>query len=62
MIYASGAISLGFMILHAALDEDSKVLCTIGILIYFAGLFIGNAIENRLEKRIKELEDKLKEG
>ena len=53
---------MGFMLLHAALDEDSKILCTIGMLIYFAGLFVGSTIENRLEKRIKELEDQLKEA
>lgn len=62
MIYASAAISIGITLYVASAIEGWKWAAAIGMLLYFAGLILGNIIENRLEKRIKELEDKLKEA
>ena len=62
MIYASTAISIGIALFVTAVCEDWKWVIAIGMVIYYAGLICGNIIESRLEKRIKELEDKLKEA
>ena len=62
MIYASATISIGVALFITSAIEDWKLVGATGILLYFAGMILGNIIENRLEKRIKELEDKLKEA
>lgn len=62
MIYASIAASIGISLYITAAAEDWKWVLAVGMLLYFAGMILGNVIENRLEKRIKELEDKLKEA
>ena len=62
MIYASAAVSMGIALFVTAVFEDWKWAIAIGIVIYYAGMIVGTVIENRLEKRIKDLEDKLKEA
>lgn len=62
MIYTSAMLSIGVALFVTAAFEDLKLVGAIGIVLYYAGMFIGSVVENRLEKRIKELEDKLKEA
>lgn len=62
MIYASAATSLGLILFLTSLHEEWKVVGTIGLAFYCVGLAVGSVIESRLEKRIKELEDKSKEA
>lgn len=58
MIYAASAISIGWAIFVMASYENSAVLSIFGILLYLFGFITGITIENRLEKRIEELEKK----
>lgn len=58
MIYAASAISIGWAIFVMASYENSAVLSIFGILFYLFGFITGITIENRLEKRIEELEKK----
>lgn len=62
MIYASAATSLGIILFLTAINEEWKVIGAIGLAFYCVGLAIGSVLENRLEKRIKDLENKLKEA
>lgn len=62
MIYASAATSLGIMLFLTSIHEEWKVIGAIGLVFYCVGLVCGSVIENRLEKRIKDLENKLKEA
>ena len=62
MIYASIMASIGIALFVTAAFEDYKFVYSVGMVLYFVGMIIGNIIEDRLEKRIKKLEDKLKEA
>ena len=62
MIYASVAVSIGVSIFLISTHIESKVIALIGLAFYVFGMIAGSVSENRLEKRIKELEDKLKEA
>ena len=61
MIYASITASIGIALFVTSAVEGWKWVGAIGIALYFVGLITGNIIEDRLEKRIKELEKKSKE-
>lgn len=58
MVYSLAMVSIGLVMWYAGVDENLKCLVFIGLLLYFAGLLIGASIEDKFEKRIKELEKK----
>lgn len=58
MIYASALMSIGWAMYAMASYDNSVVMKIIGILCYLFGFITGNVFENRLEKRIEELEKK----
>ena len=61
MAYVAAMISIGMSMTYAGTHEDMPILMALGILLYCAGIYIGNIVEDRTDKRIKELEEKLKE-
>lgn len=61
MIYSSITASIGIVLFVTSAVEGWKWVGAIGMMLYFVGMITGNVIEDRLEKRIKELENKLKE-
>lgn len=61
MIYASILASMGLLMAYAGMHEDFKVLFALGLLLFMAGQLAGHYIEEMMDKRIKELENKLKD-
>ena len=61
MIYATIISSMGMLMAYVAFHENLKVLYVVGIACFLFGYLGGQVIENRMEKRIKTLEDRLKE-
>lgn len=58
MVYTSALMSIGWAMYAMASYENSIVMKIIGMLCYVFGYITGIIIENRLEKRIEELEKK----
>lgn len=58
MIYAASVMSIGWVMFAMASYENSAVMSIIGILVYLFGFVTGQMIEDRLKKRIEELEKK----
>ena len=52
MIYAMVMISMGMTMIYAGEDTDLKILFAIGLLLYFAGILIGDMVEKRYNKKI----------
>jgi hypothetical protein len=61
MTYAAIMASMGMLMAYAGFDTNSKVLYVIGMVLFSFGLFSGHIIEDRMNKRIENLEDELKE-
>ena len=61
MIYASILASMGLLMAYAGMHEGLKVMFALGLFLFMGGQFTGQYIEEMMDKRIKELEDKLKE-
>lgn len=61
MAYIAAMISIGITMVYAGGHEDLKVLLAIGILLYGAGIFIGDVVEKRTNDRIKSLEKEIEE-
>lgn len=61
MIYAMVMISMGMAMIYAGEDTDLKILFAIGLLLYFAGILIGDMVEKRADMRIKVLEKEIEE-
>ena len=62
MIYAAIFASLGWHTLCEAIPEGEMPLAIIGIVCYLSGMIVGHIIEDRMNEKIKKLEEELRNG
>lgn len=60
MIYASIFASLGWHTFCEAMPEGEIPLAIIGIACYLIGMIVGHIVEDRMNKRIEQLEKELR--
>lgn len=61
MTHITVMISMAMTMIYAGSHEDLKVLFAVGLLMYAAGIFLGNMIEKRTNNRIKAFEKEIEE-
>ena len=59
MIYAAIFATIGWHTFCDAMPKGEKILALIGFAMYMTGMICGELVENRLKKRIKNLESKI---
>ena len=59
MIYAAIFATIGWHTFCDAMPNGEKILALIGLAMYMTGMICGELVENRLKKRIKNLESKI---
>ena len=61
MAYIVAMISMGITMAYAGAHDGPKILLAIGLLLYCAGIFIGDVVEKRMDDRINVLEKEIEE-